>query len=465
MSAAESRRAVAPPPQRGRAPPARERCAGSCARRPSSVGAFVVGFWSFCAIFGTSSRPHDPIFDNQFVAEPAADEGAPVRHRLDRPRRVLARDRRARGHPAIRPRRRSSPPCSARRSASSPATSAASSTTSSAASSSRSSRFPLIIMRSSWSPRSALGRRSDRSSSASSSRRSSRAPCAPRCSAEARAGLRAGGPAARRAGALHPVRRDPAEHRAADHRRVHGAARLRDLRGRDARRSSASASQPPSPDWAAQISEYYTLIDPLLVDGALPGARDRLAGRGGQPGRRRPQQVLRAMSADARADAARSSVARPRRRLPRARRRARGAARRLASRSSAGGPTGSSASRAAASRRPRSAIVRYLPRNGRVSGGLDHRRGADVLALGRRELRALPRATRLDGLPEPRHGAEPVDPRRQAGRRGVHGARRVEERGARARARGARPGADRRPGERAWSATRTSSRAACSSAS
>ena len=47
-----------------------------------------------------------------------------------------------------------------------------------------------------------------------------------------RAGLRAGREAARREGALHPVRRDPAEHRAPDHRRGHRAPGLCDLHGR-----------------------------------------------------------------------------------------------------------------------------------------------------------------------------------------------------------------------------------------
>ncbi len=39
--------------------------------------------------------------------------------------------------------------------------------------------------------------------------------------------------------------------------------------------------QPPSPDWAAQINQYYTLHRPVLVDDALPRARDR------EPRRRR----------------------------------------------------------------------------------------------------------------------------------------------------------------------------------
>ena len=39
--------------------------------------------------------------------------------------------------------------------------------------------------------------------------------------------------------------------------------------------------QPPSPDWALQIADNYTLLalGHLLVDGPLPGARDRVARR------------------------------------------------------------------------------------------------------------------------------------------------------------------------------------------
>ena len=57
------------------------------------------------------------------------------------------------------------------------------------------------------------------------------------------------------------------------------------------------------------------------------------------------------------------------------------------SRSRRARPTGSWASRAAASRPRRSAIVRYLPRNGRITAGGISVAGQDVLALGSRELR------------------------------------------------------------------------------
>ena len=81
------------------------------------------------------------------------------------------------------------------------------------------------------------------------------------------------------------------------------------------------------------------------------------------------------------------------------------------------------------------AIVRYLARNGRVSGGSISVAGRDVLGSARRRPAEVPRRDRLDGLPEPRRGAEPVDPRRRPGRRGVHAcsARPGTRRGERAR--------------------------------
>ena len=85
------------------------------------------------------------------------------------------------------------------------------------------------------------------------------------------------------------------------------------------------------------------------------------------------------------------------------------------------------------------AIVRYLPRNGRVTGRIARRSpAADVLALRRRALRELPRADGLDGLPEPRRGPEPVAPRRRAGGGGVHRARRRRQARGRASARSPR---------------------------
>ena len=81
------------------------------------------------------------------------------------------------------------------------------------------------------------------------------------------------------------------------------------------------------------------------------------------------------------------------------------------------------------------AIVRYLPRNGRCRAGSISVAGQTCSRCAARAAR-LPRPHRLDGLPEPRRGAEPVDARRSAGRRGVH------------RARGVPPKARPRAGER-----------------
>ena len=80
-------------------------------------------------------------------------------------------------------------------------------------------------------------------------------------------GLRPGGQAARRARAVHPVRRDPAEHRAADHRRGDRAARLRDLHARGHHASSASACQPPTPDWSVDITAGFQNLNDTFHDG------------------------------------------------------------------------------------------------------------------------------------------------------------------------------------------------------
>ena len=77
------------------------------------------------------------------------------------------------------------------------------------------------------------------------------------------------------------------------------------------------------------------------------------------------------------------------------------------------------------------AIVRYLPRNGRVSAGSINVAGIDALALGGGSLRQF-HAFGVDGLPESRRSAEPVDAGRSPGRRGIHRPRRREERGSRA---------------------------------
>ena len=111
------------------------------------------------------------------------------------------------------------------------------------------------------------------------------------------------------------------------------------------------------------------------------------------------------------------------------------------------------------------AAVRYLPRNGVITGGR-------ILVVGRRhhpdERRRgppVPDPPRLDGLPGPGRGAQPDDQDRAAGRRGVHDPR-PEQAPRRRRTRSRRSTASRSPiPRRSRSATRTSCRAGCSSAS
>ena len=136
------------------------------------------------------------------------------------------------------------------------------------------------------------------------------------------------------------------------------------------------------------------------------------------------------------------------------------------SRSSAGARTGSSASPAAASRPRRSAIVRYLPRNGRVTGGSITVAGRDVLgARASSELRDYHARTVSMVYQNPGAALNPGMRDRHPGRRGVHGARRAAQGSDGARPRRARRRC-RSPIPRAsWAATRISSPAACSSAS
>ena len=74
---------------RGRAVPAAAALADA-----SSIGAIVILFWVFCAMFPRLVAPYDPDLRQQLPDEPAADLGSPVRHRHERPRRLLARARR-----------------------------------------------------------------------------------------------------------------------------------------------------------------------------------------------------------------------------------------------------------------------------------------------------------------------------------------------------------------------------------
>ena len=50
--------------------------------------------------------------------------------------------------------------------------------------------------------------------------------------------------------------------------------------------------QPPSPDWAVQVFEHYSVVSFALVDRALPVPRDRLARGRGEPDRGRDRAGL-----------------------------------------------------------------------------------------------------------------------------------------------------------------------------
>ena len=67
------------------------------------IATFVIAlFWTFCAIFGYAIAPHDPTFQgrrHRCIRRAAV----PVRHRLARPRRALARDRGLRTTTSDRP--------------------------------------------------------------------------------------------------------------------------------------------------------------------------------------------------------------------------------------------------------------------------------------------------------------------------------------------------------------------------
>ena len=175
--------------------------------------------------------------------------GQLVRHRQARPRRLLARHRRRARHPHRRAAgRRSSPPSWARRSAWSRATSAGAVDDVLSRIIEAILALPTIIM--ALLVIVALGPVDGPRSSSSIGvlfapiiSRTVRAAVLRR----ARARVRRRRPAAQRAHAVHPVRRDPAQRDRADRRGVHGAARLRDLRRRRRSRSSASASSRPRP--------------------------------------------------------------------------------------------------------------------------------------------------------------------------------------------------------------------------
>ena len=73
-------------------------------RSPSVViGAIVIVFWIFCALFPRLVAPYDPDLRQQLPDEPAADLGSPVRHRHERTRCLLPRARRLTGRAPDRP--------------------------------------------------------------------------------------------------------------------------------------------------------------------------------------------------------------------------------------------------------------------------------------------------------------------------------------------------------------------------
>ena len=196
--------------------------------------------------------------------------------------------------------------------------------------------------------------------------------------------------------------------------------------------------QPPNPDWAARDQPVLDAHRPLLVDDAVPRARDREPCRRRQPRRRRRARGVRAMSTDAgqrpRGRRSRAGLPRPRHRPARPPRRlVRDRARRLVR----------ARRRVRLRQVDRGARDRPLPAAERPRlGRQGHGRRARRPTGSARGASRVPRPDGLDGLPEPRLRPEPEHADRHAGRRGVHGARRAREgsdgagpRGARARCR------------------------------
>ena len=182
--------------------------------------------------------------------------------------------------------------------------------------------------------------------------------------------------------------------------------------------------QPPSPDWSLQIADNYTLLNAgtVLVDGALPGARDRHADRRRQPDRRRPPAGVRPMSETAPVAAPHAlELDDARRRLSRPRTRPRRCCAASRSRSRRG-------DRVRARRRvrlrqvDRGARDRPVPaaQRPRDASGDIQIAGRDVLTRSRADAPARCARTTSRWSTRTRAGAEPVDPDRQAGRRGLH---------------------------------------------
>ena len=249
MSAADTIAARPQPPQRAQRAP---KCCGSLLRSPTFlVGLGIVLFWVVCALFGEHFAPYDPLADDilNALAPPSAEHwfgtdqlGRDVFSRVIvgardiltvAPLATLARHRRR-----------------ARRSACSPAISAAWSTRSSAAFIEAFLAIPVVIV--ALLALVALG--------------TSKATVivviglsfAPIIARTVRSAVLAereldyvAAAQLRRESALHIMFVEILPNvAAADPGRDHGAARLCDLRGRDARASSASASSRPRPTGA-----------------------------------------------------------------------------------------------------------------------------------------------------------------------------------------------------------------------
>ena len=242
--------------------------------------------------------------------------------------------------------------------------------------------------------------------------------------------------------AVRDVLGGPPERHAADPRRGDDPARLRDLRGRDAHvhrlRTAAAVAGLGRSD-----------------RGQLPGPRGFSGGRCSSRRSRSPRSSSRSTSSRTRSSRCssderhcrRSSLARARRRLHASAESTVPCSAASRSRSAAASRTGSSASRAAGSRPRRSRSSATSRGTDASSGGSISVAGRDVLGARRRRAARVPRRDRLDGLPEPRRRAEPVDPgrRRRSPRRSPCSARRRAT-ATRASSRGARARADRRPG-------------------
>ena len=199
---------------------------------------------------------------------------------------------------------------------------------------------------------------------------------------------------------------------------------------------------------APDLRELRAACRRRLVADVLPGARHRHPRRRSQPRRRRPDPGVRAMSA------APVAAGAPALELDdlgvafsvrgRWLQVLRGVSLTIAPGESYGlvGESGCGKSTTALT------VMRYLPRNGRVTGGAVRVGGADLLALSEREVRRYRARTASMVYQNPGAALNPIAPRRRPGRRGVHRGRPARRGGPRPRPRAPRPRPDRRPGER-----------------